>query len=146
MTATNECQTSVWDCGNKEASPRCMTANAMDGTPCGDAGACRNGSCAQRALVNGDFSRGLEGWKATGQANQFQIKPDPTNYDRISISTSSDDTSAGGSIRGTLSQTFMVPMDALALRFTISGGHAHVRLKDGSGGILQDCKGVDDTQ
>jgi hypothetical protein len=146
MTTANECQTSLWDCGNQEASPRCTTANAVDGTPCGDGGACRAGMCAQRALVNGDFGKGLEGWTATGQANEFQIKPDPTNFQRITLSTSSDGGGGGAAIRGSVSQVFMVPMDALALRFNVSGGHAHVRLKDSSGTVIQDCKGVDDEQ
>lgn len=143
MTGTAECQTSLWDCSGS-SSPTCMSVPAEDGSPCGYGGACRDGSCVQRALVNGDFSKGLEGWMTSGQADSFRIQPDPKNYQRITLSTSPDGTHTGGPTRGSISQSFNVPPDALALRFNLTGGHAHVRLKDASGKVIEDVMGVDD--
>jgi hypothetical protein len=50
-----------------------------------------------------------------------------------------------GALQGVLSQQFSVPNDALALRFTVFGGHAHVRLRDASGNVLDECPGLDAT-
>jgi hypothetical protein len=114
-----------------------------DGMPCGETAACHAGACVHNALVNGDFSRGLAGWTLDGDAAGFMIAPDTGNYQRISLSTSSDGGSSGSAAQGTVSQTFIVPMDAIAIRFNVSGGHAHVRLKSASGEVLQSCAALD---
>jgi hypothetical protein len=44
---------------------------------------------------------------------------------------------------GSLSQRFTVPQDALALRFAVSSGHAHVRLRNASGQVIYDVTGRD---
>ena len=114
-----------------------------DGAACSDASVCRNGACMHSALINGDFSRGLMGWTLTGDAGRFWLSADNSNYQRLSLSTSSDGASGGSALRGSVSQAFMVPMDATALRFNVFGGHAQVRLKDSAGKVLQSCTGLD---
>jgi hypothetical protein len=144
-TSTDPCQVGRWDC-TSESEPRCMMAAADDGTACGDGMTCHAGACVHSALVNGDFSGGLRGWTASGDAAMFRVGPDPDNDNRPTLSTSSDGRSTGGAIAGSLAQMFTVPDDALALRFTISGGHAHVRLKDADGNVLHECAGRDSGQ
>jgi hypothetical protein len=129
---------------------RCMSAPPPscegmpnDGAACGDSAACHAGACMHNALINGDFSRGLAGWTLQGDAERFTIAPDISNYQRISLSTSTADASSIGAAQGAVSQTFIVPMDAIAIRFVVFGGHAHVRLKTTSGEMLQSCVGLD---
>lgn len=143
MTTTNPCMTSHWDCSNVGAAPACASIAVPDGAAC-DTGSCRAGNCASTALLNGDFSRGLQGWTTAGDGAKFVVQPDAGDSGRITLSTSTDGSSMGGAARGSVLQTFKVPADAIAIRFNISGGHAHVRLKDGSGSVLEDCTGVDD--
>lgn len=138
MTASGQCMTSHWDCAKSDSAPSCLSVPIADGTLC-DAGTCRGGTCTATALTNGDFSKGLAGWTAMGDAAKFQLAPNPDNHDRITLSTRSD---AGVTAKGSLSQTFTVPADALALRFYVSGGQAHVRLKDASGIAVEDCTGI----
>jgi hypothetical protein len=144
MTSTDTCMTNHWDCSETSQTPNCVAVAAPDGTPCGNSGSCRRGACATTALINGDFAHGLDRWMTTGDASKFAIAPDPKNFQRVTLSTSTDGTSAGGPARGSVAQTFVVPADAIAIRFNVSGGHAHVRLKDASGALLEDCKGLDD--
>jgi hypothetical protein len=127
-----------------DAAPTCVVVANPDGVACDDSGTCHAGACAPAALVNGDFSHGLVGWATTGDAAKFPIKSDANNSDRMTLSTSIDGTNAGGMALGTVSQAFMVPPDAIAIRFNVSGGHAHVRLKGANGAAIEDCTGVDD--
>jgi hypothetical protein len=138
MTASGPCMTSHWDCEKSDSAPACLSVPVEDGTAC-DSGTCRSGACAVSALNNGSFSKGIEGWTAAGDAAKFLLAPNPDNWDRITLSTKTD---AGVSAKGSLSQTFSVPSDAIALRFYVSGGQAHVRLKDSSGSALEDCTGI----
>jgi len=140
-SSANPCEEARWQCG--AAASSCTTIAREDGLACGDNARCHAGVCATGALVNGDFSRGRNGWSATGDGARFLVAVDQGNAGLPSLSTSPDGRNSGGSARGTLSQTFSVPSDALGLHFVVSGGHAHVRLKDASGATLEDCTGRD---
>lgn len=142
-SSTDPCLEGRWDC-TTGGEPSCMMLPRDDGASCGEGKFCRAGACVRSALVNGDFGAGLEGWTTTGDAARFRVAPDADQ--RPTLSTSTDGHSSGGALAGTLSQTFTVPDDALALRFTVSGGHAHVRLKDINGNVLHDCVGRDSDQ
>lgn len=141
MSASGPCQTSHWECSSSEAAPRCVSAAVADGESCDDGSVCHAGSCARRSLVNGDFGRGLSGWELVGDAASFVVMADPGNNDRLSLSTSPTAAGSGSSARGSISQSFTVQADVTAVRFHVSGGHASVRLKDGSGAILHECTG-----
>jgi hypothetical protein len=125
------------------SAPRACQGAQSDGMDCGDSAVCHAGACVHNALVNGDFSRGLAGWELQGDAAQFMVAPDPSNYQRVSLSTSPDGASKGSASRGSVSQKFIVPMDASAIRFNVFGGHAHVRLKSETDEVLQSCSGLD---
>lgn len=141
MTAQGPCWTSSWDCSRAGEPPECVAVELEDGSSCGPTSVCQAGECATRSLVNGDFSRGLEGWELTGDAADFPIAADLDNYGRLTLSTSP--AVKRGAALGTVSQTFSVPADALAIRFNLSGGRARVRLNDSSGAVLQEVTGVD---
>ena len=143
MSSSDPCRTSRWDCSDSLAAPSCVEQPQPDGTACSEAASCHKGQCARNALVNGGFTRGLSGWTATGDGTLFAVAPSGGKVERPVLSTSADGKSSGGSLRGTLSQVFTVPSDALALRYVIWGGHAHVRLKDAAGMTLEDCVGLD---
>jgi hypothetical protein len=143
MPSSDLCQTSRWDCSDPSVPPICVPVPSPDGIACASDSHCHAGACSHSSLVNGDFSRGLEGWTPTGDAARFPIGPDDNHFQRIAISTSLDGGHGGASARGSLAQMFVVPADALALRFTVFGGHAHVRLRDANGGGLEDCTGID---
>ena len=137
------------DTGEPRPDRSCATAaktdcgkTGSDGTACGDAAVCRNGTCVHSALINGDFSRGLTGWTLTGDAARFALGPQSSSSERITLSTNAAAT-GGSAARGSVSQAFMVPMDASALRFNVFGGRAQVRLKDAAGKVLQSCNGLD---
>ena len=142
MAASDPCHSSRWDCSNGNAAPSCVPLTNPDGTPCGDSSTCHAGMCSRSALVNGNFAQRLDGWTATGDAGSFMIAPRAGRIEHSVLSTSSDGKNSGGSLRGSLSQVFTVPGDALALRFAIWGGRGHVRLKDAAGNVLEDCTGV----
>lgn len=137
MDSTDPCQTSHWDCSMPDTPPTCVPVAAADGTSCDQASHCRDGACVPSALLNGDFHDGLSGWTATGDAPQFPIATASNNFDRLAVSTTNG--GADGAAQGTISQAFVVPRDAIALRFNVSGGHSHVRLKDESGAVIQEC-------
>jgi hypothetical protein len=101
--------------------------------------------CTKSALVNGDFHDDLRGWTASGQALRFSLGTDKDANARRYLSTWDVQAGelAGEYIKGTLSQVFSVPADASALRFWVFGGHAHVRLRDAAGTILEDVIGRD---
>jgi hypothetical protein len=95
------------------------------------------------ALINGDFSRGFQGWTLTGDAQQFHIAQDEDSYRRWTVSTWVEGLSGGGGFAtGTVSQSFAVPNDAVALRFNVFGGEATVQLRDASGNQLENVNGT----
>lgn len=143
MSSSDPCRTSRWDCSDNAAAPSCVPEAQPEGTSCGDSASCHAGQCVRSALVNGSFTQGLRGWTASGDASMFQIASSSGKVAHTVLSTSSDGKNSGGSLRGNLSQMFTVPNDALALRYVIFGGHAHVLLKDAAGNTLEDCVGVD---
>jgi hypothetical protein len=147
MSSNDPCHTSRWDCSNDMAAPSCTDVVQPDGTACGEWASCHAGVCAHNALVNGNFALGLLGWQASGDAAMFMLAPNSGKVEHAVLSTSADGKNSGGGLRGTLSQSFTVPDDALALRYAIWGGHAHVLLKDAAGNTVEDCPGLDsDTQ
>jgi hypothetical protein len=114
-----------------------------DGAACGDDSTCHAGGCGRSALVNGSFSQGFRGWDLTGDAANFIIGADP-NHNRPFLTTWINMPNGNGDIpRGSVSQRFTVPADALALRFLVSGGHAFIRLRDDSRNVLQEVTGAD---
>jgi hypothetical protein len=81
-------------------------------------------------IVDGDFAADLDGWRTTGQADEFRVFVDQQYFGiRVLTTNSSDDLAA---TQGTLYQHFDVPEDAIALRFVVTGGRARVRLYDGA--------------
>lgn len=117
-----------------EAVP--LSGMACGNDPMGRELICSAGECVlpSGALVNGDFRDGFTGWTLTGAAKDFLITNDPNRAHWRVVSSSASD-------RGTVSQSFVVPDDALALRFVVSGGASHVRLKDEGGATLEECNG-----
>jgi hypothetical protein len=93
--------------------------------------------------VNGNLADGFRGWTLTGDAAKFIVGVDTNFYGRRFVTTWIDNNGNGDVAKGTLSQAFTVPSDALALRFFVSGGHAHVRLRAADGSILEDVTGPD---
>ncbi len=87
-------------------------------------------------LLNGSFVQGLSGWVAEGDASAFRVFSDPKNGMRPSVTTFVPD-GVGGEAVGTLSQSFVVPEDAAALRFVLHGGHERVRLYEGDRELRQ---------
>jgi hypothetical protein len=101
-------------------------------------------------ILNSQFSNGLASWEASGDAQYFQIfedfnytatrnalkvTGDPSYGRRHSVTTYTVDRLASGygeASKGILSQTFVVPGNAVALRFNVHGGRAgQVTLKEG---------------
>jgi hypothetical protein len=143
MTSNDPCQTSHWDCSTPGGVPVCAPVALADGESCGERAVCYDGTCAARSLVNGDFSRGLDGWDVSGDRAAFLFMVDEASDNRRSFSTSPTAAATGGEKRISVSQSFIVADDAVAVRFNIFGGGAHVRLKDASGSVLEDCTGLD---
>jgi hypothetical protein len=142
---TDPCQTSHWNCAEPKVQPTCVTVPVDDGTACGSDQACHAGACAHSVLVNSQFAHGLTGWTLTGEATKFPVlqDSDPDNR-RLYLTTWVADEPGGGDLAtGSVSQQFVVPEDALALRFTVFGGHAEVRLQDASGAKLEGVTGPD---
>jgi hypothetical protein len=139
---TDACMESHWDCSMSD-EPMCVMATRDDGEACGDNAVCHAGACADNVLVNGDFSRGLEGWTVTGDGARFLVSRTNGPGGRTTLCTSPDGAGSGSAAVGTVSQRFTVPADALALRFVVTGGHAHVKLKAAGGDVLEDCVGRD---
>ena len=124
-----------------ERGPVCTKA-VLDGTSCGGDAFCRAGACAKSALVNGAFKDGLRGWTTAGDGARF-----PTSYSAVSggnVRTNLND--AVDTPKGSISQRFTVPMDALALRFRVISGHAHVRLRNAAGEVVQDVVARDSNE
>jgi len=144
-STANSCVAGQWDCGDRSAPPRCI-ANPEpepDGTRCDTDSSCHLGRCVHAALVNGDMADGFRGWTLTGDAAKFIAGVDANFYGSRFVTTWIDNNGNGDVAKGVLSQTFTVPSDALALRFLVSGGHAHVRLRAEDGSILEDVTGPD---
>ncbi len=139
MSSSDPCMTSVLDCS--AAPPKCLPLRVDDGRSCGNGSVCREGGCVTAALVNGDFSEGTTGWDVSGDGAAFVIQPGETSGDRSVLSTSPTMDGRGGATRGAIAQTFVVPSDALALRFAIGGGAAFVRLKNADGAVIEQCTG-----
>jgi hypothetical protein len=140
----SSCRSSRWDCSKPDQPPVCMPSELADGTHCADDSSCRAGACVRSVLLNGDFTQGLRGWIATGDASKFIIGADANSFNRTFLTTWISASDGNGDIaKGTVSQRFSVPPDALALRFLVSGGHAHVRLRNGAGSVINDVTGVD---
>lgn len=135
----NPCQVGHWMCGDGSAAPSCIGSPAVDGTACGTDSSCHASKCSADALVNGMFKDGLRGWSTSGDGGRFPTWYTPGGGGQVS--TWIDPT--GDAIKGTISQNFVVPSDALALRFRVTGGHAHVVLSDASGNRLGDVIGRD---
>jgi hypothetical protein len=97
-------------------------------------------------LVNGDFHDGLRGWQTSGDAANFSVI-DASDANARAYATTwlgAPDDANGDSLEGVLSQSFVVPKDALALRFWIFGGHAHVRLRNAASMVIEDVVGRDE--
>ena len=97
---------------------------------------------ADPALKNGDFAKGTSGWDLTGAAPSFRVFKDPVVGERYTLTTFVENEN-GERATGTVSQAFTVPDDAVALRFVLHGGQAHVRLYEGDK-ILEDAIGMND--
>lgn len=136
MSPPDACQEARLVCATN-AEPDCVMVPREDGASCGDASRCHGGKCLRTALNNGDFTRGLEGWTSDGDAAQFVVGG--RSDARRTLSTGVG--SSRGAAMGTLTQSFTVPDDALALHFAVAGGHAHVRLKSADGNVLHECIG-----
>lgn len=95
-------------------------------------------------LTNGDFADGLNGWTQTGDAAHFNVFRDPLAGGRGSVSTAARRGPRQLDLAvGTLAQDFVVPDDAIALRFLVHGGRtASVRLLSGDE-LLHHASGVD---
>jgi hypothetical protein len=126
-------------CGDGSAAPSCVGSPAADGTSCGTDSSCHAGKCSADALVNGMFKDGLRGWSTSGDGARFPTSYTPGGGGQISTWIDPP----GDAIKGTISQNFVVPSDASALRFRVLGGHAHVALFDASGNLLDDVTGRD---
>lgn len=131
------CQQGQWSCADPNVAPRCVPASrgtAADGAACGEGSVCHSGACVKPALVNGSFHDGLRGWTTTGDGQLFDISTDSFNG-RTYVSTWVVSGPAGGVggeyYTGSVFQRFVVPQDALALRFWVFGGNeqAYVRLR-----------------
>jgi hypothetical protein len=143
VTPEDPCQPSHWSCPDPDTEPMCVKAMAPDGTQCGTDEACHAGACIHAALVNGDFSRGLMGWTTSGDAANFLVAEDLSNDSRPSLTTWVESQPGGGErALGSVSQQFVVPDDALAIRFNVFGGHAHVRLRDAKS-VIAEVTGLD---
>lgn len=142
-SATSEpCQDSHWDC-ESAGEPQCVMVPHVDGEACGESSSCHAGKCIHSVLVNGDFTHGLDGWTLSGDAEKFLAGQIGAPTGRTGVSTSPDLAGNASAVKGAISQMFTVPSDALALRFVVNAGEAHVRLKDAEGNILEDCTGRD---
>jgi hypothetical protein len=136
----NPCELSLAVCDSPDAEPTCTVTAVEDGTPCESNGTCYQRTCVRPVLVNGDFSRGLEGWTLYGDATKFPVTQDPANDMRWTVSTRvADSPTAVGSV----SQDFVVPDDALVLRFNVWGGTGTVQLRDANGGRLESVTGTE---
>lgn len=143
-TSDNPCAKVAWVCSEPHSPGACVQQPLDDGSSCGTDQFCHNGTCQHTALANGGFMHGIDGWTLTGDANEFLVAQDPDNDRRWSISTWVANAPGGGdAATGTVSQMFVVPADALALRFNIFGGHAVVRLEDSNHTQLQQVAGPD---
>jgi hypothetical protein len=92
----------------------------------------------QMPLRNSQFADAFDGWETTGDGLYFNLFTDYGYYtaefigtadmtygSRLTVSTygrSSEATAERDATRGTVSQTFLVPNDAVAIRFTLHGG------------------------
>jgi hypothetical protein len=141
--SSNPCMRAMAVCAKPDAEPTCMAAPAADGSECETNGTCHNGSCVHSALINGDFSRGFEGWTLTGDAQQFRVTQDQDSYRRWTVSSWVDGFAGGGGrATGSVSQSLAVPNDAVALRFNVWGGEGTVQLRDASGNTLESVNGT----
>jgi hypothetical protein len=140
----NKCVSGQWQCGDGSQAPVCVAKSTpeADGTTCDADSSCHAGNCMRAALVNGDLSQGFRGWTLTGDAQRFITGADANFFGRRFVTTWVGDPN-GDAGKGTISQTFTVPSDAIALRFLVTGGHAHVRLRAAGGNILEDVTGPD---
>ncbi|MET0385675.1 MAG: hypothetical protein ABW321_06935 [Polyangiales bacterium] len=132
-----ECQRAV--CHDGELGSETLA----DGAACKRAaqeGTCRSGACTLQVLVNGAFEAGLDGWDASDDATLFRVGEDRDAGGRRFVATAAD-SDTPETLKGVLSQRFRVPADALALRFLVYGGHAHVRLRGPNGAIIEDVTG-----
>lgn len=146
MSVSDPCKTSHWDCSNVAQEPLCVVVDSPEGSSCAAGSVCRSGDCRANALVNGDFSRGLEGWVTSGDGASFALKSDAALDGRTVLSTSPTHDAGGAATMGTIAQTFIVPIDAVALRFIISGGQASVRLSDAEATTLVEWTGVESNE
>lgn len=137
---TESCMQATAVCAQPDAEPTCLVTPVADGVKCEQNGTCNNGACKHSALVNGDFSRGFEGWTLTGDAQSFRISEDQDSYRRWTVSTWVE--GVGGSATGSVSQSFVVPNDALAIRFNVWGGEGTVQLRNASGEVLERVDGT----
>lgn len=99
------------------------------------------------ALKNADFADGLNGWDVEGDAASFNRFRDPDVGNRWSITSAIRKEGAPvDAARGTLSQQFQVPVDALALRFVVHGGSkGSVRLLEGDT-VLFEARATDSNE
>lgn len=81
------------------------------------------------AIANAGFANGLNGWQVEGDGANFTWFRDALTGNRWSVSTALVAADSVDSGVGTLFQEFMVPDDAVALRFAAHGGsRAEVQL------------------
>jgi hypothetical protein len=81
-------------------------------------------------LINGGFEQdNLNGWTSTGGGAAFVLLPDPALGGRLTLSSYVGSSDA---VQGTVSQTFTVPSNAVAIEFAIAGTGGRVVLKDGA--------------
>ncbi|MET0391354.1 MAG: hypothetical protein ABW321_35600 [Polyangiales bacterium] len=147
-TQPNDCAQKRTQCVNGALRCEATGETLIDGSLCGEDSYCHAGQCTKAALVNGDFRDGLRGWTIDGLADRFRVETESDQFARTRLTTWDVQAGAiaGEYLKGTLSQRFVVPADALALRFLVSGGHAHVRLRDAAGAILEDVIGRDSNE
>lgn len=141
---SDPCMPSHWECPDDDSEPECVRTPALDGLPCGPESSCHAGSCVRAALVNGGFLDGLRGWDLRGDASRFYVADDVSNDSRRSIVTwVGASNELGNRATGSVSQTFVVPDDAVALRFVVSGGHAYVRLREANDNVVEEVTAAD---
>lgn len=96
------------------------------------------------SLKNAGFADGLNGWRFEGDADKFTWFRDAISGNRWSVSTASQGPGMSpDAARGKLEQSFVVPPDAVALRFAVHGGsRGAIRLwRDGV--LLYEARGTD---
>ncbi|MFN0059904.1 MAG: hypothetical protein ACKVX7_15710 [Planctomycetota bacterium] len=112
--------------GYCDESPHAEFGFAYDRPPCADvvrevpaaeAAVAARADREQRALKNGDFTQGLDGWIAEDGADQFLV------YGGRGAGRLSSFGKKGDDNVGRLYQCFLVPDDALELRFFVHGGY-----------------------